>query len=82
MAFPTHRYRRLRQSKGILRMVRETSLSTDDLIEPFFVCEGVDERQEISSMPGVFRLSIKNLVSGKGELRIRYSSGDPFWNSR
>ena len=74
MAFPTHRYRRLRQSKGILRMVRETSLSTDDLIEPFFVCEGVDERQEISSMPGVFRLSIKNLVS---EVKASYALGIP-----
>jgi porphobilinogen synthase len=63
MAFPTHRYRRLRQSEGILRMVRETFLSTDDLIEPFFVCEGSDVRQEISSMPGVCRFSIKNLVS-------------------
>jgi porphobilinogen synthase len=74
MTFPTHRYRRLRQSEGILRMVRETSLSTSDLIEPFFVCEGIDERQEISSMPGVFRLSIKNLVS---EVKESYALGIP-----
>ena len=74
MAFPTHRYRRLRQSGGILRMVRETSLSTDDLIEPFFVCEGSDIRQEISSMPGVYRFSIKNLVS---EVKASYALGIP-----
>ena len=74
MAFPIHRYRRLRQSKGLLRMVRETSLSTDDLIEPFFVCEGSDVRQEIYSMPGVYRLSIENLVS---EVKAGYTLGIP-----
>ena len=55
-------------------MVRETSLSTDDLIEPFFVCEGSDIRQEISSMPGVYRFSIKNLVS---EVKASYTLGIP-----
>jgi len=74
MSFPTHRYRRLRQSEGILRMVRETSLSTDNLIEPFFVCEGVNVRQEISSMPGVCRLSINNLVA---EVKAAYALGIP-----
>ena len=74
MTFPSHRYRRLRQSGDILRMVRETSLSTDDLIEPFFVCEGSDVRQEISSMPGVCRFSIKNLVS---EVKDSYALGIP-----
>ena len=74
MTFPSHRYRRSRQSGGILRMVRETSLSTDDLIEPFFVCEGSDVRQEISSMPGMCRFSIKNLVS---EVKDSYALGIP-----
>jgi len=55
-------------------MVRETSLSIDDLIEPFFVCEGSDVRQEISSMPGVCRFSIKNLVS---EVKESYALGIP-----
>ena len=55
-------------------MVRETSLSTDDLIEPFFVCEGSDVRQEISSMPGVCRFSIKNLVL---EVEESYALGIP-----
>ena len=74
MAFPIHRYRRLRQSEGLLRMVRETSLSTDDLIEPFFVCEGSGVRQEISSMPGVYRLSIDQLVP---EVKVSFSLGIP-----
>jgi porphobilinogen synthase len=55
-------------------MVRETSLSTDDLVEPFFVCEGSGVRQEIFSMPGVHRLSIDNLVS---EVKAGYSLGIP-----
>jgi len=62
MSFPVHRYRRLRANAGILRMVRETSLSTDDLIEPMFVCEGRGVRQEISSMPGIARCSIDELL--------------------
>ena len=74
MTFPIHRYRRLRQSEGILIMVRETSLTIDDLIEPFFVCEGSGIRQEISSMPGVCRFSIENLVS---EAKESYSLGIP-----
>ena len=74
MAFPIHRYRRLRQSEGILRMVRETTLSTTDLIEPFFVCEGSGVRQKISSMPGVHRLSIDNLVP---EVQAGFSLGIP-----
>ena len=74
MAFPIHRYRRLRQSEGLLRMLRETALSINDLIEPFFVCEGSSVRQEISSMPGVCRLSIENLVS---EVKVSHSLGIP-----
>jgi len=74
MTFPVHRYRRLRQSEGLLKMVRENSLSTDDLIEPFFVCEGSGVSQEISSMPGVRRLSIDKLTS---EIKAGYSLGIP-----
>ena len=46
----------------------------DDLIEPFFVCEGSGVRQEISSMPGVHRLSIDYLVP---EVKACYSLGIP-----
>jgi len=55
-------------------MVRETALSTDDLIDPFFVCEGSGVRQEISSMPGVCRFSIDTLAS---EVKESYLLGIP-----
>ncbi len=74
MSFPIHRYRRLRANAGILRMVRETSLSTDDLIEPMFVCEGKGVRQEISSMPGIARCSLDELLK---DVRETQSLGIP-----
>ena len=67
MSFPVHRYRRLRANAGILRMVRETSLSVDDLIEPMFVCEGQGVRREILSMPGINRCSLDELLKDVGE---------------
>ncbi len=67
MPFPIHRHRRLRKSDAILRMVRETSLSVDNLIAPMFVCEGNEVQDEISSMPGVYRFSIDGLVKEVGE---------------
>jgi porphobilinogen synthase len=44
------------------RMVRETRLSPDDLVAPLFVCPGEGVRQEISAMPGCFRMSVDELV--------------------
>jgi porphobilinogen synthase len=49
-------------------MVRETRLSASDLIYPLFVMEGKDQRREIASMPGQFRLSIDLLVKEAGEV--------------
>jgi porphobilinogen synthase len=49
-------------------MVRETRLSADNLIAPFFVVEGRDERQPIGSMPGQFRLSVDHLIKDAGEV--------------
>ena len=68
MAFPIQRLRRLRQHEALRRMVRETRLSVSDLIYPMFVMEGKDQRQEIASMPGQFRLSIDLLVKEAGEV--------------
>jgi porphobilinogen synthase len=68
MAFPIQRLRRLRQHEAFRRMVRETRLSSSDLIYPMFVMEGKDQRQEIASMPGQFRLSIDLLVKEAGEV--------------
>jgi porphobilinogen synthase len=49
-------------------MVRETRLSPSDLIYPIFVTEGKDQRREIASMPGQYRLSIDLLVKEAGEV--------------
>jgi porphobilinogen synthase len=68
MAFPIQRLRRLRQHEAFRRMVRETRLSASDFIYPMFVKEGKDQRQEIASMPGQFRLSIDLLVKEAGEV--------------
>ncbi|MEK6618700.1 MAG: porphobilinogen synthase, partial [Nitrospirota bacterium] len=70
MAFPRHRMRRLRQSEPLRRMVRETRLSSSDLIYPLFVTEGRDRRQEIGSMPGQYRLSVDLLVKEAAEVKL------------
>lgn len=56
------RPRRLRRTAALREMVRETRLDPADLIYPLFVCPGEGIRREINSMPGVFNLSIDELV--------------------
>jgi len=56
------RPRRLRRTPTIRALVRETRLSPDDFVYPLFVCEGEGVRREIGSMPGVFNLSIDELI--------------------
>jgi porphobilinogen synthase len=68
MAFPQDRLRRLRATEGFRRMVRETRLSADNLIAPFFVVEGRDVRQPIGSMPGQWRVSVDHLIKDAGEV--------------
>jgi len=48
-------------------MIRETRLSTDNLIQPFFVCPGRDVKRPVTSMPGVAQLSVDNVVSAARE---------------
>ncbi|EMR05187.1 Delta-aminolevulinic acid dehydratase [Bhargavaea cecembensis DSE10] len=55
------RHRRLRNSAAMRSMVRETVLNKEDLIYPIFVAEGKDIRTEVSSMPGVYNLSLDRL---------------------
>ncbi len=62
MNFPIYRPRRLRKNEHIRRLVRETTLSVDDLILPLFVCPGENVKKPINSMPGNFQLSIDKLV--------------------
>jgi porphobilinogen synthase len=61
MSFPIQRMRRLRSSETLRAMVRETTLDAGDLIYPVFVKPGTGLRDEISSMPGVFQLSVDEL---------------------
>lgn len=62
MGFPMTRMRRLRANEKIRNMVRETELNVRDFIAPLFVCEGKNIREEIQSMPDVFRYSVDNLT--------------------
>lgn len=62
------RTRRLRQSPALRAFARETSLSASDFIYPLFVIEGEGIRNEISSMPGQFQLSLDNLDAELDEM--------------
>ncbi|HEX9740642.1 MAG TPA: porphobilinogen synthase [Ignavibacteriaceae bacterium] len=61
-SYPAKRLRRLRYNPLIRDMVRETELSKNDFIYPLFVVPGDNIKKEIKSMPGVYQLSINNLV--------------------
>src|SRR6201746_2879312 len=62
MEFPATRLRRLRSSAAMRSLVRETHLRPGALVYPLFICEGEGVRREVSSMPGVFNLSIDEAV--------------------
>ena len=62
MIFPEYRPRRMRQTEAFRRMIRETAVSTDDLILPLFAIGGRGVKNPIPSMPGVFQQSVDNLV--------------------
>lgn len=57
-----HRPRRLRKSATLRSLVRETQLTRDDFVLPLFVCSGSNVRREVSSMPGVFNLSVDEVT--------------------
>lgn len=63
------RFRRLRRSEALRALVRETTLSPQDLVYPLFVTHGASVRQEISSMPGQFHLSLDQLAGEAKEIR-------------
>ena len=58
----TRRPRRLRRTEAIRSLVRETRLTPDCFVLPLFVCEGRGVRREVSSMPGVYNLSVDEAV--------------------
>jgi len=61
MVFPEYRPRRMRKNETFRALIRETQLSAGQLIYPLFIMPGKNKREEISSMPGVFRLSVDQL---------------------
>jgi porphobilinogen synthase len=67
MTFPTHRPRRLRRTATLRRMVRETRLGLDGIIEPLFVCPGDRVHKPIDAMPGCAQWSIDRLVEECGK---------------
>jgi porphobilinogen synthase len=74
MAFPITRMRRLRASDTMRSMVRETRLTPESFVYPLFVCPGSGVRKEVSSMPGVFNLSVDEAVK---EAREAHGLGIP-----
>ena len=69
MAFPTTRLRRLRQNEQLRSLVRETRLSPENFVYPLFVCPGEGVRKAIGSMPGVFNLSVDEVVKEAHEAK-------------
>jgi porphobilinogen synthase len=72
MPFPQDRPRRLRRTEALRRLVRETTLAPDDLVWPLFVAPGKKVRNPVKSMPGVFQLSVDELVA---EAQAGYDAG-------
>ncbi len=67
-AFPASRMRRMRRDEFSRQLMRETILTPADFIFPVFVLEGANEREAVSSMPGVERMSVDLLVKEAKEV--------------
>jgi len=75
MLFPDYRPRRLRKNEAFRALIRETHLSPAQLIYPLFVMPGKNKREQISSMPGVYRLSVDQLAKeGRECLKLGVNS--------
>jgi porphobilinogen synthase len=72
MPFPQERPRRLRRTEALRSLVRETHLAPDDLVWPLFAVPGKKVRNAVKSMPGVFQLSVDELVA---EAQEGYEAG-------
>ena len=70
--YPLNRNRRLRTKESLRNLIRETSLHPHDFIAPLFVVEGSNVKQEITSMPNYYRLSLDNILV---EVKELYSLG-------
>ncbi|MES2549145.1 MAG: porphobilinogen synthase [Pseudomonadota bacterium] len=65
--YPLGRFRRLRRSPALRSLVQENTLTAGDLIWPVFLCDGVNQRQPVASMPGVERRSLDLVVEAAAE---------------
>ena len=63
----TRRLRRLRRSPEIRNLIRETRLTPEMLVYPLFVCPGSGVRREVPSMPGIFKISVDEVVKEVNE---------------
>ena len=68
MSYPSTRSRRLREKEFIRDWVSETQLHPKNIILPYFVVEGKGKREEIKSMPGIYHLSIDNILKDLEEI--------------
>ncbi|HYE13568.1 MAG TPA: hypothetical protein VD968_03895, partial [Pyrinomonadaceae bacterium] len=69
-----HRPRRLRRREGLRAMVREARVAPENLVLPLFACPGEGVRREVSSMPGVFNLSVDEVAR---EAAAAFEAGVP-----
>jgi porphobilinogen synthase len=74
MQFPEYRARRLRKNENFRRLIRETSLSVNDLVYPLFAVPGKSVKKPITSMPGQFQLSVDYIAK---EARQAFELGIP-----
>ena len=61
--YPSTRLRRLRKNLNLIELVSETSLTSKDLIQPIFIKENFEGKEEIESMPGIFRFGLNHVLS-------------------
>lgn len=69
MQFPEYRARRLRKNENFRRLIREISLSVDDLVYPLFAVPGKSVKKPITSMPGQFQLSVDYIAKEAQKMR-------------
>ncbi len=61
--YPSTRLRRLRKNLNLIELVSETNLTSKDLIQPIFIKENFKGKEEIESMPGIFRFGLNHVLS-------------------
>ena len=61
--YPSTRLRRLRKNLNLIELVSETNLTSKDLIQPIFIKENFEGKEEIESMSGIFRFGLNHVLS-------------------